>query len=125
MTTGYLAAGKCWETSQEAISAVFSQESGQLLTISGTTYYFINLNDAGIWKQSYYTLGSGVFTLGGTRTLPTNVYGSCTITTDTLEGLTPANALVLCTAFAMVLVTGFIFRAVAQALNHHFGESNE
>jgi len=125
MATGYLSAGKCWETTAEAVSAAFTQDSGQISTIGGTTYYFVNLNDAGVWKQAYYTLTSGAFTLGGTRPLPTNVYGSCTLTTDTLDGLTTANALVLCTAFAVVLVTGFIFRAVAQALNHHFGESND
>jgi len=121
MATGYLAAGNCWDTANEAIDAYYSIQQLQIYPATAIHFYR-PLKDGAIWKMSDQLVSGAI---SYTYTLPTNVYGSCTITTDTLDGLTPANALVLCTAFAVVLVTGFIFRAVAQALNINFGRNDD
>ncbi|MCB5206534.1 hypothetical protein [Methylovorus mays] len=75
---GYLAAGVCWSSSQEAIDAFYSAQHILVVGNSGTnSYRMAYIKDSGIWKLTIY---NPVTASNPTTTLnaPLNVYGTCT-----------------------------------------------
>jgi len=78
MATGFLSAGKCWETAQQAIDAFYAH-SPQPFMLSNSSNFYVSIFQKidGQWKHTYAHQSSSGFTVSG-WVAPTNVYGSCT-----------------------------------------------
>ena len=80
MTTGYLAAGACWPTANEAIDAYYTMAPVYPYLSGGILYTSQPIKVSGVWKYNQSASNTTATTVLN-NTLPTNVYGTCTIET--------------------------------------------
>jgi|GEM_PF-6470855 len=109
MTIGYLAAGKCWSTSTDAVDAYYSHLDLHIF-MSGSNFVKSQyLKDSAVWKMyNWATPALGTWGTPAISIAPTNVYGSCTLEESTTgwNGTYDYAAAAAAWSFAFTIVLG-------------------
>lgn len=103
MTTGFLAAGRCFASSADATDVYFSSFPPGV-TSNATSYWTYFEKAAGVWKvKSYSWSSTGVATLRFTVNAPTPTLAACEVDAAFFDGMTIGWGVVA----AMVIAWGF------------------